>query len=70
QPQFASCPAQQNGLGDRRKEKSEISEERHGSHGSMASVRNLTSVVRPLGAKVTTMPAFRKPVSTRPTGTM
>uniref|UniRef100_J3LKK5 Uncharacterized protein n=1 Tax=Oryza brachyantha TaxID=4533 RepID=J3LKK5_ORYBR len=31
---------------------------------------DLTSVVRPLGPKVTTIPGFRTPVSTRPTGTV
>ena len=31
---------------------------------------DLTSVVRPTGAKVTTMPGLITPVSTRPTGTV
>merc|ERR1712072_1237986 len=31
---------------------------------------DLTSVVTPAGAKVTTMPGFRVPVSIRPTGTV
>uniref|UniRef100_A0A0A9DWI7 Uncharacterized protein n=1 Tax=Arundo donax TaxID=35708 RepID=A0A0A9DWI7_ARUDO len=31
---------------------------------------DFTSVVRPLGPKVTTIPGFRTPVSTRPTGTV
>lgn len=32
--------------------------------------RNPTSVLMGLGAKVTTIPGFRMPVSTRPTGTV